>query len=108
MIRFSTILGTVAVAAVLTCASASVRPPVVPEPVSFEQTAGSFVLPARLTVGGPAKEASAVVKYLQNAGFEAKKGGNADFKVEIDAQLKHEEYRLKVTPEGVSVQAADN
>lgn len=106
MKRLSAIINAVAVASVLMGATASVRPPVVPEPVSYQQESGSFTLPARLTVSG--QEAATVVKYLNNAGFEARKGGKADFHVEIDPQMKHEEYSLTVVPGGVTVKAADN
>ena len=108
MKRISAIISAVAAATALTIATAEVRPPVVPEPVSYQQESGSFALPARLTVGGPSSEAATVVKYLKNAGFDARKGGNADFHVAIDPQMKHEEYSISVSSTGVSIKASDN
>lgn len=108
MKRLSAIISAVATATALTIATADVRPLVVPEPVSYQQESGSFALPACLTVDGPSAEAATVVKYLKNAGFDARKGGKADFHVTIDPQMKHEEYSLSVSSTGVSIKAADN
>lgn len=107
MNRLSAIIIAVVISTAMICALSSERPPVVPEPVSYEQAAGSFVLPRVLTVSGSAKEVSDVVKYLKNAGFEARKGSKADFKVVIDPQLKSEEYRINVYTDGVTVSASD-
>lgn len=101
-------MGALALSVIPVSLSADERPPVVPEPVSYQLTEGKFVLPQQLTVGGPGKEATAVVKYLRNAGFEARKGGKSDFSVEIDPSLKPEEYHLTVGPEGVKAVAAGN
>lgn len=106
MNRLATILSAVALATAFSTASADVRPPVVPEPVSYQPTTGKFVLPASLTVAGPSKEAAEVVKYLKNAGFKAHKGSKGDFTVAIDPSLKAEEYHLTVTPTGVKATAA--
>lgn len=98
----------VALVGALCGATASTRPPVVPEPVSYQTATGNFILPARLTVGGQSAEAATVVKYLKNAGFEARKGGKADFRIAIDPQMRPEEYSLEVTPGGVDIKAAGN
>lgn len=107
MDRLSSILSAVALATAFSAGYASVRPPVVPAPVEYTQQSGKFVLPECLTVDGPAKEAAEVVRYLKNAGFDARKGGKGGFRIEIDSAMKPEEYQLTVDAGGVTVKAAD-
>lgn len=92
----------------LLAGNAAVRPAVVPAPVSYEQAAGVFDLPDRLVVGGDAKAAAAVAGYLKNAGFDARRGSKSHIKVAIDPSLAPEQYRLEVTPDGISLSAAGN
>lgn len=95
------------------CATAS-RPPVIPEPVSYELGEGFFDMPPMLKVAasekGGAKSASELVRYLGMEGFSAKKSSasGADVLVSIDPSLGAEHYRLSITPEGVKITGGDN
>lgn len=86
------------------------RPVIIPEPASFTAGTGSFTLPATIAVAGDSKTAGKAMEYLAANGFKAKKtkAQAADIKVDIDATMAPEQYRLEVSDSGVTLAAADN
>lgn len=110
-----TILSALIFAAALATAPAAFaeKPAVVPQPASYTPAEGSYSMPSTPVVAAAdhssAKAAASAVKYLHNAGIEARKGSaaKADVRVRLDSSLGAEHYTLKATPGGVEIAAGD-
>lgn len=84
---------------------------VVPAPVSFVAADGAFAIPPTLTVGASSKaDARLVAKYLSLTGFSARAGSVAAAHVAVsrDTSLRPEQYKLDVTPQKITLCAADD
>lgn len=102
-----------AAALFLSLSVSAVRPNVIPEPVSYTVSEGSFTMPSRLGVasapGTDTKLAKAAVRYLGYEDISAAKVSvsKADVIVKSDPSLGAEHYTLDVTPEKISISAGD-
>ncbi|MDE6703050.1 MAG: family 20 glycosylhydrolase [Muribaculaceae bacterium] len=95
----------------LNAAAFAGRPCVIPEPVAYTVSEGSFIMPERPGVNSPVgATAKAAVRYFENAGIRAAKTSapKASITVTTDKSLGAEHYTLDVTPDKIVITAGDD
>ncbi|MDE5567247.1 MAG: family 20 glycosylhydrolase [Muribaculaceae bacterium] len=95
----------------LNAAAFAVRPCVIPEPVAYTVSEGSFIMPERPGVNSPVgATAKGAVRYFENAGIRAAKTSapKASITVTTDKSLGAEHYTLDVTPDKIVITAGDD
>ena len=80
-----------------------------PRPKSVVRADGSFTLTADVAISGPAEWAAIVRRLLTpGTGLDLLPAESAAFTLIKDAELAAEAYQLSVTPDGITITAADD